>query len=177
MKWSNNSSQITRLFREDWRPRAGLGWIFLCTSSHLWSSAHRAMSMALQIIAVLPQTRFSDQGAGSTAQRFTFTSSTCNSTRTKLSSSVNISILLTWLKSAKRATRFVLVFMTWLMPYRGPTRRVTSERFSACWERRTNSKNPRPLKHHADLSLTVCSYKITFSLASIPRLYCTKSAS
>lgn len=46
----------------------------------------------------------------------TLTSSTCSSSRTLVSSSVRISMRLTWLKSAKRATRFVRVLMTWLMP-------------------------------------------------------------
>lgn len=62
----------------------------------------------------------------------TFTSRTCSSTRTLLSSSVYISMRLTWLKSARRATRFVFVLITWLMPYLGPTNSVTSVCFSPC---------------------------------------------
>lgn len=46
----------------------------------------------------------------------TLTSRTWSSTRTFLSSSVYISMRLTWLKSASSATRLVLVLMTWLMP-------------------------------------------------------------
>lgn len=41
----------------------------------------------------------------------------------------------TWLKSARSATRFVLVLITWLMPYLGPTSNVTSVCFSPCCKR------------------------------------------
>lgn len=65
-------------------------------------------------------------------QCLTFTSRTCSSTLTLFSSSEYISMRFTWLKSARSATRFVLVFITWLIPYLGPTSKVTSVCFSPC---------------------------------------------
>lgn len=113
---------------------------------------------------------------GHVSVRLTFTSNTWSSTLTKLSSSVNISILLTWLKSAKRATRLVLVLMTWLMPYRGPTRRVTSERFSACWERGVDRRWKSRGLWNTRQSWTRGSV-IRFSLASVSGLYRSQSPS
>lgn len=103
--------------------------------------------------------------------QLTFTSKTCSSTRTLLSSSVNISILFTWLKSASKATRFVLVFITWLIPYRGPTNNVTSERFSACWKIRRKGKKPSSccishtcINNHHSLNLQFLYHELLHSL-------------